>query len=194
MADEFEWIAVTKLDAAKRQLRTAIELWFHDGDPVSIHALAYAAHEIIHELFLRAGHTGLLFDLDPGSSVPKHIDASPEELKKLRSEFPKYLKRDANFFKHADRDPDDTLEFSPDVNAEFIAISLLGLGRLGEPYDAAARTFIFWYRLHRPEEFEESGAKPLPVEAVERWKRLYEVDKREFFRRYVDGLRLRGIT
>jgi hypothetical protein len=39
-------IVVTKLDAARRQLRTAIHLWFNDGDPVSIHALAFAAYEL----------------------------------------------------------------------------------------------------------------------------------------------------
>src|SRR5207245_10811773 len=33
-------ITVTKLDAARRQLRTAIRLWFEEGDPVSIHTLA----------------------------------------------------------------------------------------------------------------------------------------------------------
>src|SRR6266446_6563741 len=101
---EITWITVTKLDAAKRQLRTAIELWFHDGDPVSIHALVYAAHEIIHRLFRQAGHTGLLFDLDADSALPKGTDATPEELVVLRSEFPAFLKRNANFFKHAERE------------------------------------------------------------------------------------------
>jgi hypothetical protein len=32
-------VRVTKLDAAKKQLETAIMLYFHDGDPVSIHTL-----------------------------------------------------------------------------------------------------------------------------------------------------------
>ena len=32
-------IVVTKLDAARRQLRTAIRLWFQEADPVSIHTL-----------------------------------------------------------------------------------------------------------------------------------------------------------
>ena len=41
-------ITVTKLDAARRQLRTAIRLWFNDGDLVAIHTLAFAAYEIIH--------------------------------------------------------------------------------------------------------------------------------------------------
>jgi hypothetical protein len=40
-------IVVTKLDAARRQLKTAIKLWFEDGDPVAIHTLIVAAYEII---------------------------------------------------------------------------------------------------------------------------------------------------
>jgi len=46
---------INKLDAAKRQLRAAIRLWFDDGDPVAIHTLAHASHEIIHSLFKKKG-------------------------------------------------------------------------------------------------------------------------------------------
>lgn len=48
MADQnFKKIQVTKLDAVRRQLETAVILWFHDGDPVSIHTLTGAAYQII---------------------------------------------------------------------------------------------------------------------------------------------------
>ena len=40
--NDLQKLHVTKLDAARRQLETAITLWFHDGDPVSIHTLAAA--------------------------------------------------------------------------------------------------------------------------------------------------------
>ena len=43
-------VRVTKLDAAKKQLETAIMLYFHDGDPVSIHTLCCAAYSVIHTL------------------------------------------------------------------------------------------------------------------------------------------------
>jgi hypothetical protein len=38
---------VSELDAARRQLRTAIELFFEDRDPVSVHTLIHAAKGII---------------------------------------------------------------------------------------------------------------------------------------------------
>src|SRR5271165_3353782 len=43
-------LTITKFEAARRQLGTAIVLWFSDDDPVSIHTLACAAYEIIHKL------------------------------------------------------------------------------------------------------------------------------------------------
>lgn len=54
---------ITKLDAARRQLKTAIRLWFSDDDPVSIYALTYAAHEVLHDLHRgRGAKHGRVFD------------------------------------------------------------------------------------------------------------------------------------
>jgi hypothetical protein len=49
-------LRLTKLDVARRQLQTAITLWFTDGDPVSIHTLAFAAYEIIHVISKKQTH------------------------------------------------------------------------------------------------------------------------------------------
>lgn len=38
---------ITKLDAARRHLATAIMLWFTGGDTVSIYTLSHAAYEVI---------------------------------------------------------------------------------------------------------------------------------------------------
>ena len=43
-------IVIAKLDAAKRQLQTAIALFFDDGDPISIHTLACAAYDVIDDV------------------------------------------------------------------------------------------------------------------------------------------------
>lgn len=40
----------TKAGAAQTQLETAIWLWFHYKDPMSIHTLAVAANEVYHEI------------------------------------------------------------------------------------------------------------------------------------------------
>src|SRR3974390_288351 len=84
-------ISVTKLDAAKRQLRTAITLWFMEEDPVSI-------HELTHSLFRQRGFSGLLYD----NKLVKE---------EYRGELAKRLKRFATFFKHAQKDPNGEIEF-----------------------------------------------------------------------------------
>src|SRR5882762_2358461 len=43
-------LVLEKLDVVKRQLETAIMLFFADGDPVSIHTLACAAHGVVRDL------------------------------------------------------------------------------------------------------------------------------------------------
>jgi len=45
-----ETVIVDKRSAATSQLESAIWLWFHEGDPVSIHTLAVAAHDCFHAL------------------------------------------------------------------------------------------------------------------------------------------------
>jgi hypothetical protein len=50
---------ITKLDAAIRQLDTAITLWFTEADTISIHTLACSAHQIIHDINQQKGHRDL---------------------------------------------------------------------------------------------------------------------------------------
>lgn len=82
-------ITVTKMEAARRQLQTAIGLWAAEGEPVSIHTLAYSAHQVVHDLNRKAKGPHMLLDM-------------PNIRKDRQSEFISMIKRDANFFKHAD--------------------------------------------------------------------------------------------
>jgi hypothetical protein len=85
-----EEIVVDKLDAARRQLETAITMFFNDGDVVSQHTLVMAAHGIVYDLARQRGVGGSFKDspLIPREGRRKFIDA---------------LHIPRNFFKHADR-------------------------------------------------------------------------------------------
>src|SRR4051812_3487272 len=93
-------LSVSKLEAAKRQLDCAIELWFLDKDPVCIHALAHAAHDIVHAV--NRNRTGKEILFDSSVIVDEH-----------RSEVINLFKKPGNFFKHADKDPNGVIEFHP---------------------------------------------------------------------------------
>jgi hypothetical protein len=89
---------ITKLDAARRQLNSAIALYFDEGDEISIHTLVGAAHILITDLFSAAKQ---------GSLIHRYIR------QEKRKQFEKAIRRPQNFFKHADNDPDDILDFDP---------------------------------------------------------------------------------
>ena len=95
---------VTKIDAAVRQLNCAVELFFEDRDPVPIHTLACAAHQIVHDINHSQGRPDLIFDAirKAGSNKRKLLGA---------------LRRHANYFKHANVDscPNCGIRFFPEV-------------------------------------------------------------------------------
>ncbi len=100
-------IKISKLDAAKRHLETAIRLYFNYGDPIAIHTLACAAHGILSDL--NEEHKG-----NP-MLVSDYL--IKDEHKKY---FRKMIREPQNFFKHANKDPENTIDFNPDVSHFFI--------------------------------------------------------------------------
>jgi hypothetical protein len=134
-----KWIRVTKLAAAKRQVRQAIELWFANGDPVSIHTLLYAAVEIIHHLHGRVTGKPLFF----GNEAMQN--AKPETVRLVR-DWP-------NFFKHGRRDADKVLYFNANANLILFSASVAGLTALGEGEDRLIKAFTLYCLIHHPEMF-----------------------------------------
>ncbi len=98
---------ITKLESARRQLETAVKLYFNDAEPVSIHTLTCASHEILAELNAKRGEGPAI--------MSDHMIKEP-----YKKEYRNMLVQAKNFFKHADRDPGDTLEFNPEVNEYFL--------------------------------------------------------------------------
>ena len=164
-------IRIGKLDAARRQLRTAITLWFNDGDPVSVHALAYAAHEVIHAISKRRdpNRRDLLFD----SVLVKD---------EYRREFNATIRKHANFFKHADKDGDSVIEFNPALSELFILFAILGRELCGEPPSDEESIFLWWLKIHKPHILTERGrqvvADNIPMDSLEHCRTLA---KHEFF-------------
>jgi len=161
---------VSKLDAARRQLATAIELWFHDKDQVSIHALSFAAYEIIHSVSGKKGRMqSLIFD-------------SPIVKKEYRSQYSVFMKRTACFFKHGEHDPDGTIEFRPVLSEFFIMFSIVGLEAIGILLNEYESTFMWWFLFNRPNMLTQKGRDKLfdsvPVNAI---AELRELSKVEFF-------------
>jgi hypothetical protein len=164
---------ISKLEAATRQLDTAISLWFSGGDIISIHTLACSAYQIIHDINRKKGYRDLLYD----SVVVKD---------EYRREMINLLKGDYNFFKHAEKDPDQLIEFDGSKTETFILFSLFGLEMLGVKHNDIRGAFIIWYAINNPDSLTEKGTKKyinnIPAETIAQIRR---VSRNEFFDSYI---------
>jgi hypothetical protein len=127
-------IPLTKVDVARRQLATAIRLFFDGGDSVSVLSLAANAWEVIDFLCIRAGVASM-------SAQARTYVAPGKDLKKdyINSPF-------RNFFKHADRDPDGVLQNFDDAVVDgilFLAVEDYIRMRGKSPIEL--QVFQLWY-------------------------------------------------
>lgn len=91
---------ITKLEAAQCQLKTACLLFFQTSDSVSVHTLAWAAHEILDQHPKSA--RSLLFDI---------ANQSPESAKACAE-----LTEARNFFKHYHNKPSKAIHLIENLN------------------------------------------------------------------------------
>lgn len=170
---------VSHLDAARRQLKTAIVLWFADDDAVSVHTLATSAYQIIHDINRRAKGPPLIFD-------------NPIISKELQKQAVASMKMHMNFFKHADFRKGETalteIEFDPSLSELFMHAALLGLEYLKNALTDTESAFLFWCMLHRSDWFHQNSVdaflKPMDVNTVNGLRRL---NKGELFKCYIDS-------
>lgn len=126
---------ISKLDAAKRQLETVIRLYFSNGDPVSIHTLAAAAYNIVRDVNRKKGGKKL-FAKD---GFLDHIKEGHEK------EVQELLNKAENFFKHADRDPDSTIEFNPEQSEFLILEASYAYYRLCGEHPPLFQVYQSWF-------------------------------------------------
>ncbi len=165
---DLQKIQVTKLDAVRRQLETAVILWFQDGDPVSIHTLASAAYQVIYDLNRRRAGAPMMRD-------SPHV--RPERL----AEFQRILAQYENFFKHADRDPKKTVFFPPQITQGFILEAIEKYAEMAHERRPLFDVFVFYLAFTEPKifraEFTDKLRNIVPADF------LCGIGKRQFFQR-----------
>lgn len=126
---------VTKLDAARRQLETAICLLFEQADAVSIHTLAHAAFGILKDV---AEHQGI----DRVLQAADKVAASTS-----KKEFWNGFNKSGNFFKHGDKDPAGVLSgISEEDNEALISIAVELYRDLGCLITPEIKSFHLWWQ------------------------------------------------
>lgn len=148
-------ITISKTDAARNQLGTAISLFFEDGDPVSIHTLTAAALGILHDCF---PDVGMVWD----NNLMLHYNSIYIE-DEHRREWIEKVREPANFFKHADRDLKNgktEIEFTPEITAFHLLEAIRCLGIIeGNNFQFLPefRVYIAWFALRYPHLIKDEG-------------------------------------
>lgn len=120
---------ITKLEAARRQIDTAIDLWIEDRDGLSSFALAFASLKILLNLYPHKETDGF----------EKKLDDAIGQLGW------KSMSGTANFLKHADKDPEAVLQnFEPNLPLPVIGLCTILFRRLNGDLSEKMRAFDCW--------------------------------------------------
>ncbi len=165
-------MSINKLDAASAQVDTAIKLWFSDQDPISAHTLACSAYQIVHDLKKKITWEDLLYD----SLVVKD---------EYRNAWINTIKGPYNFFKHADKDASETIQFDPDATEIFIVFTCKGLSLLNVRNSIDRRIFLTYTTLAKPERLSEKGLTERAKFPEHLLKQASEISKTEFYLAYM---------
>lgn len=144
---------LSKEDAARRQLETAIDIYFSGGDLVASWTLGAAAYNLLRDLSRTRSLKPMLLKEQLPTVVPsEHREPLIRKIQEVE-----------NFFKHADRDSEATLVFKPRGQIELLlfdaSLRFLELFAYETPAMALSR---MWFLAGAILEYE-------PDEALEAW-------------------------
>ena len=172
-------VRVTKLDAAKRQLETAILLYFQFGDEVSIHTLCCAAYDVIQVLNSKRNDP-----LDPNKMMMKDF-ALYLDSKADRKRFHDSLNAAQNFFKHGNSDADSVLTLNTKLTEDLLIDAVQKFVWLvGECPETMALYFL-WHVTEYPNKIDAAKMPDSLRKDIERSRSAMTKDRARF---YVESL------
>lgn len=132
--------ALGKIEAAERNLKEAIRLFFEERDPVAVHTLAAAAQGILRDLARgqKLEHLSIIHD-------------NPLVPEQERRKWLKAINAPRNFFKHADNDPEAIIEFAESANIGLLLDAVLLYGTVTKKYLSETSVFLGWFTTANPE-------------------------------------------
>jgi hypothetical protein len=161
---------VNKLAAARRQLETAITLYFAEGDEVSMATLAGAAYAVLRDINEHRDGEMMLKDL--------HRILPKDQARK----FKRYINSPENFLKHADRDPEEIFEFKPEWTEVLLWEASRKYWEITSEKNRLLIIFVVWFTVREPavRDWAEANLSP---HVFSKAASLPMTDRKGFFRR-----------
>jgi hypothetical protein len=124
---------ITKFEAARRQLVTSIRLFFEDADSISVYTLGHAAWDVLDSLCQHEGKNRFRAQMAGANKLTE------DKIKRIAN-------HGKNFFKHADRKPEDVLEdFDDDLNDHVLIAATMDFGTLDSAKPMEVQLYPVWY-------------------------------------------------
>ena len=135
---EYKPLWVDKIDVATRQIRTAIRLLFEETDPIVVHTIVAATHQVLCDLSRQKGLKSAV--KPPG--------------------YNKKLNIAENFFKHADQDPSGRINVEPlpELTAMLLFDSVVMMQGISNKLPMEAKIYWSWYMVNHEEDFVGAGS------------------------------------
>jgi hypothetical protein len=138
---------VNKIAVAQRQLDTAIELLFRNGDYVSIHTLTCAAAQVLEDVCRARGVPSKVNDLFSNYISKGAISRAARNA----------IGMHRNFFKHADNDPEAVVKLPDHMLVQVLLYqAVVDYSNLGHEYSHAMRSYFIWFILFNPTALNET--------------------------------------
>jgi hypothetical protein len=103
----------------------------------------------------------------------------------FRGQAIRHLRRTYDFFRHADREPEATIDFDESHTEAFLLFSCYGLEALGVAPDVTREAMVIYFAVRHPELLTNAGRErivnKLPIQTSE-W--LKTVPRERFFEAY----------
>lgn len=135
---------LTKKEAAREQLETAIQIFFYSGPKSAVHTLAAASLALSRDPLHGRGET---YTLD----IEKWV--RPEK----KAEWRRIANRQANFLKHADRDSDAVLVFNEEQTKYQVLESIDAYHTLYADLTLPMKVYQIWFARSYPDFFQGEG-------------------------------------
>jgi len=177
-------LKLSKLDCARRQLELAIELYFLERDPVSIHTLVGAARQLLVDINKHRGGKPLFTEVEGLKGIV--IPGKEMELSKI-------FKKAENFFKHADNDPEATIDFSSEINEMLLWEASCKYIELTSETTPTMKAMYAWFQARNPHLFKidnSQSSQRVILNRAASWVKT--VSKTQFFQEMLAASLLRG--
>ncbi len=161
-------VKLTKIDAARRQLITAVRLLFSGDDIVSIYSLASNAWEVIDAICVQRNLHGL-------SHQTRSILTGKKDLKRDFVNVPY-----RNFFKHADIDPDNSIDLPKYKEVDFlITLAVADYLALLEKSPIEFQVFQLWFFALYPDTVAEPHVAEIIRTAQSEFPKIHEMERKD---------------